>query len=32
MDCPCGGCFSYDPNASCMVCESCGRDPNGEVV
>ena len=31
-DCNCGGRFAYDPNANCMVCESCGRDPDGEVV
>jgi hypothetical protein len=32
MDCNCGGRFYYDEGASCMVCESCGRDPDGEVV
>jgi len=32
MDCNCGGKFAYDHNANCMVCESCGRDPEGEVV
>ena len=32
MDCNCGGRFAYDPNANCMVCESCGCDPDGEPV
>ena len=32
MDCNCGGRFAYDHNANCMVCESCGRDPEGETV
>ena len=32
MDCKCGGRFAYDPNANCMVCESCGCDPDGEPV
>jgi hypothetical protein len=31
-DCKCGGRFAYDPNANCMVCESCGCDPDGEPV
>ncbi len=32
MDCNCGGAFYYDETSSCYVCESCGRDPDGEVV
>ena len=32
MDCNCGGRFYFDETASCLVCESCGRDPDGEVV
>lgn len=32
MDCNCGGRFRYDEWADCMVCESCGRDEDGEVI
>ena len=32
MDCNCGGRFAYDPNANCMVCDSCGCDSDGAPV
>ena len=32
MDCNCGGRFAYDHLTDCMVCESCGCDPDGETV
>ena len=30
--CNCGGSFYFDETASCLVCDQCGKDINGEVV